>query len=99
MNDLVGKQVYGFKFKKSSLYYSPSMEQHVGKIGTIISYDRYEDGNGDDVHTFRVEFENGKCWSYPYPEILEHLVNDERTVDELLTQMKQLTSELWKTKI
>lgn len=89
MEDLVGKQVYGFKFKKSSLHYSPSMDIHIGKIGTIEHQD-------DDM--CNVRFKNGEIWCYPYPEILDHLV-DERTVDELLIEMKQLTSELWKTKI
>ena len=93
--ELIGKQVYGFRFKKSSLHYSPSMDVHIGKIGTIIEY--YND-EMDDIEYSTVKFKNGECWCYPYPEILNHLV-DERTVDELLTQMKQLTSELWKTKI
>lgn len=96
MEDLLGKQVYGFKFRNSNLHYSPSMDIHIGKIGTIMHY--YNDET-DNIEYCTVEFENGENWSYLYPEILNHLVDDERTIDDLLTEMKQLTSELWKTKI
>ena len=95
MEELIGKEIYGFRFKRLDLHYSPSMDIHIGKIGTIIEYCNDET---DNIEYFTAKFENGEAWSYPYPEILDHLV-DERTVDELLTEMKQLTSELWKMKI
>lgn len=85
MEELVGKEIYGFKFIKHSLHYSPSMDIHIGKIGTIEHQD-------DDM--CNVRFKNGEVWSYPYPEILNHLVDDGRTVDELLIEMKQLISRI-----
>ena len=84
MEELIGKEIYGFKFKKRSLHYSPSMSIHIGKIGTIEKKD-------DDI--CHVRFKTGELWSYPYPEILDHLV-DEKTVDELLIEMKQLISSI-----
>ena len=93
MKELIGKEIYGFRFKRLDLHYSPSMDIHIGKIGTIIEY--YND-QMDNIEYFTAEFKNGETWSYPYPEILNHLVDDRRTVDELLIEMKQLTSELWK---
>ncbi len=99
MNDLVGKQMYGFRFKRSNLHYSKNMEQCVGKIGTIILYDHYEDDDGNSFDTYRVQFENGEVWSYPYPEVFENLVDDGKTIEQIIIEVKQLTSELWKTKI
>ena len=38
MEDLIGRQIHGFKFT-SGIYYSPDMNKHIGKIGTIIYMD------------------------------------------------------------
>jgi hypothetical protein len=95
MKDLIGKQTYGFRFK-SSLFYSPNMDEYVGKIGTVIGQDHYDD---DDIDVCRVQFEDGDVWSYPYLQTLDHLVEDERTIDQIINEVKQLTSELWKEKI
>ena len=48
-----------------------------------------------------MEFKNGETWSYPYPQILDHLVEKEKimeSMEEIILTMKQLTSELWKEK-
>jgi len=100
MKDLIGKKMYGFKFS-DGIYYSPRMNKHIGKIGNIFYIDERDDE--DDVSTsYRVEFENGETWSYPYPQILDHLVEEEKvmeSMEEIILTMKQLTSELWKEKI
>lgn len=89
MKELVGKEIYGFRFEKLSLHYSPAMDIHIGEIGIIESLDN---------EICNVRFKNGELWTYPYSQIFNHLV-DERTVDELLIEMKQLILKLWKTKI
>lgn len=94
MRDLLGEQMYGFKFK-SRIFYSQNMNKHVGKIGTIIEQHHYDDTN---LYGCRVEFENGEVWSYPYLEVLEHLVDDKKPIEEIILNIKQLTSELWKEK-
>ena len=87
--DIIGKKMLGFKFKDGPGF-SSSMNDFIGKEGEIIK--KYPD-------SYAVMFSDCTSYAYPYPEILDHLVEDEKTIDELLTEMKQLTSELWKTKI
>ena len=84
MEDLKGKMMYGFKFSGGPGY-TYMMKDLVGKLGVI-------KGQRDTV--CQVMFSDGAYWNYPYPEILDHLVEDERTIDEIIIELKQLTSKL-----
>jgi hypothetical protein len=86
MEDLVGKKMYGFKFSDGPGFNS-HMYDLIGKEAEILEY--YPDHS-----TCTVKFDKLGLWSYPYPEILDHLVEDERTIDELLSEIKQLTSQI-----
>lgn len=86
MEDLVGKMMYGFEFSGGPGY-AYAMKDLVGKIGVIKT--QYE-------KSCQVQFPRGGIWSYPYPDIIDHLVDkeDDRTVDEIIIELKQLTSQL-----
>ena len=84
MKDLVGKMMYGFKFKDGPGY-THMMKDLVGKLAVIKT-------QNDKV--CQVMFSDGAYWNYPYPEIVNHLVEDERTIDEIIIELKQLTSKL-----
>ncbi len=85
MEDLVGKMMYGFEFSGGPGF-THSMENLVGKLGVIKTQTPTTCG-------VRIR---GAFWNYPYPEILDHLVDkeDERTIDEIIIELKQLTSQL-----
>ncbi len=85
MEDLKGKMIYGFEFSDGPGY-AYAMKALVGKIGVIKTH--YN-------KVCQVQFKGG-IWSYPYPEILDHLVvkEDNRTIDEIIIELKQLTSKL-----
>jgi hypothetical protein len=89
MEDLVGKKVYGFKFFGGPGF-TYSMNDLIGKEAEIIA--QYPD-------SCTVQFDKGGLWSYPYPEILLHLVEEDKPIEEIILNIKQLTSELWKKKI
>ncbi len=82
----------GFKFEGGPGWNS-SMHRCIGKVGTILK----------GMHPYcYVIFEDNSRWSYPYPEILDHLVvveEEEQTIEQILNNMKKLTEELWKQKI
>ncbi len=82
--DIIGKKMLGFKFKDGPGF-SSNMNDFIGKEGKIIR--KYPGSYG-------VMFSDGSRYAYPYPELLDHLVEDEKTIDELLTEMKQLISKL-----
>jgi len=91
MEDLIGKQVKGFKFigNPDSVNYNMSMNKYIGVIGKIKSV------RNDSV---TVMFHNHDNWSYPYPEILDHLVEEEpeeeQSIEEILNNIKNLTKDL-----
>jgi hypothetical protein len=86
MEDLKGKMMYGFEFSGGPGY-THMMKNLVGKLAVIKS-------QRDTV--CQVMFSDGAYWNYPYPEILDHLVEkeDDRTIDEIIIELKQLTSKL-----
>lgn len=86
MEDLKGKMMYGFKFSGGPGY-SFMMKDLVGKEAVIES---------QHEKACNVRFSDNSRWAYPYPEILNHLVDkeDERTIDEIIIELKQLTSKL-----
>jgi hypothetical protein len=61
------------------------MKYLIGKEGTIACFD-------SSGTICSVQFEHSR-WSYPYPEILNHLVED-KTIEELLNEIKQLNTQL-----
>ena len=77
--DLVESEVLGFKFKNGPGF-ADRMNYYIGKTGKIVSH--YKD-------SCVVKFSDGKKWSYPYPEILDHLVK-EKTLDELFDNIKSV---------
>jgi hypothetical protein len=83
MEDLLGKEIRGFKFSDGPGYV-PAMNKYIGVIGTI----RYV--SSDSVS---VKFPNHDTWSYPLSEIHEHLV-EEKTIEELLNTIKRLTLQI-----
>jgi hypothetical protein len=84
MEDLTGKEVKGFKFTGGPGYV-PRMNIYIDTIGTIKTHKKT---------ACSVEFDNGDMWAYPYPEILNHLVEEELTIEQILNNIKKLTSEL-----
>lgn len=89
--DLIGKQIYGFKFPNNyfnGLSYISSMDEYINKIGTIVFYEKHS-GH------YRVKFENGVYWWYPGELLQEYLVNDEKEnfsteyINELFKKIKQ----------
>jgi len=86
MEDLIEKEVIGFKFT-SHPNFVPLMKAYVGKIGKIKKF---------YAGIYCVEFDDGHSWNYPYPEILEHLVEKqvvekELTLEEIFDKIKNLT--------
>ena len=89
---IIGKQIIGFKFEGGPGWNS-EMDSHIGEIGTIIK---------KSYKWCSVIFPCDAKWSFPYPEILDHLVveeEEEQTIEQILNNMKKLTEELWKQKI
>lgn len=84
MEELIGKEVKAFEFKGGPGF-TPSMKKRIGEIGTISNT-----GRGYCI----VKFSDNYRWSYPHPEILDHLVQEEEeqelTLGELLEQLKNL---------
>ncbi len=67
IEELQDKQVYGFKFKHSEIYYNSIMDAHIGEIGVIT-----------DIKESRtvIQFKD-EWWEYPTDLIKEHLVDQE----------------------
>jgi hypothetical protein len=84
----VGRKVKGFEFKGKPTFVNP-MNKHIGKIGIITH-------NMDDCYSVR--FASGEAYNYPYPEILDHLVDKEPEIElsleELVNNVKVLISKI-----
>jgi hypothetical protein len=88
MEELIGKKIFGFKFEheKTDIFYGQSMDNLIGKSATIL----YKD---DDGYGYAVKFDDDPHnieWNYPYPELLDHLVEEERSIEEIIIKMKEL---------
>ena len=82
---LIGKKAKGFRFKDGPGYLS-IMNKYIGDIGTIES-------QGEKTCT--IKFNNGNRWGYPYPEIIDHLVEEEQqSIEQILNNIKNLTKDL-----
>ena len=85
MEDLLGKEIKGFKFKDGPGYV-PRMNNYINVIGRI----RYVSSDSVDVR-----FPDQDTWSYPLSEIHEHLVEEEElTIEQILNNMKKLISQI-----
>ncbi len=84
MESLIGKKMYAFKFDGPPGF-TFSMKELIGKEAVIKT---------QTPVSCQVKFSDGTHWAYPYPEILNHLVEDERTIDEIIIELKQLTSRI-----
>lgn len=77
MENLIGKKIYGFKFKsKERCHYINKMDERIAEIGTIKEYDEYE-------NSFRVVFSDGDFWYYPADEIDKYFVDPLDHIKEL----------------
>ncbi len=75
MENLVGKKMKGFEFRENEfLEYRLEMDDFKGKIGKIFY---------NDSILVTVDFGTSKTFSYPLPEALEHIVQEEPTIPEL----------------
>jgi hypothetical protein len=87
--DITGNKAKGFKFVGAPGW-STHMDSYIGKIGIIrASYS----------NTCSIIFDDGNSWSFPYPEILKHLVEEEKeeeelTIEQILNNMKKLISQI-----
>ena len=85
--ELLGKEMLGFKFNKiGSLDFVQEMEEFVGKKGKITRA---------SIHSCSVRFPNSfHTWSYPYLQVLEHLVENQKEeeidLEALFEQIKNL---------
>lgn len=89
MEDLIGKKAKGFKFSGYPTHIK-YMDKYDGVVGEISNY---------TTGTVRsIKFPDGNFYNYPYPEILNHLVEEEpeeeQTIEQILNNIKKLTSEL-----
>lgn len=84
MESLIGREIRGFRFEGGPGF-TVDMEKHIGEIGKI-------ETEGKDYCTVR--FNKNKRWSYPLPELLEHLVDkepeEEIDINALFEKIKQL---------
>ena len=84
-DSLIGKEIKGFKFSGYPTYI-PHMQPYEGVVGKIT----FQDHN-----VTQIRFPNGRSYNYPYPESLNHLVvEEELTIEQILNNIKKLTSEL-----
>jgi hypothetical protein len=91
MEDLLGKEIRGFRFigNPHSVNYNMSMNKYIGVIGKIKSV------RNDSV---TVIFPNHDTWSYPHKEALHNLVKEEleeeQSIGQILNNIKNLTKDL-----
>ena len=81
-----GRKVLGFWFDGGPGF-PDQMGTLIGKEGKIIM---------QLANVCYVKFSDGQAWNYPYPEILEHLVEEEKekTTEELVLELKKLISKI-----
>ena len=81
MESLIGKEVVAFKFERGPEFI-PSIEKRIGQIGKIIKQNK---------NYCVLQFADMKIWSYPYPEILDHLFTEEEIdINALFEQIKNI---------
>ena len=89
MESLIGKQIKGFKFTGKPIYVPVNMDKYNDVVGKII----YASSG-----VVQIKFPDNSTWNYPYEEALNHLVEEEpeeeQTIEQILNNIKKLTSEL-----
>jgi hypothetical protein len=76
--NLIGRKVKGFKFeheKYNELTYAREMDEKIGEIGTIVSYNELS-------NSYCVEFKDD-YWYYPASLIEQHLVDESSKLEEI----------------
>lgn len=72
--DYIGREVKGFRFDSSNTCeYAPEMEDYIGDVGTIISWD-------SDYYIFGVDF-GDDFWYYPADLVIKQLDRKEELVE------------------
>lgn len=91
MEDLLGKEIRGFKFSGGPGYLH-AMNKYNGVVGKIVY------ANSDVI---QIKFPDGKSWNYPYKEALHNLVKEEleeeQSIEEILNNIKNLTAKICPT--
>jgi hypothetical protein len=83
--ELIGRKVRGFKFKK---YWNKEMINYIGEIGIIKKH--FEHNN-----MMYVSFEN-RNWAYPADQIEAHLVDEEiPTLSDGVMMLVSYDKQLW----
>jgi hypothetical protein len=74
--ELIGKEMLGFKFERGSLPdFVQDMEKFIGKKGKITRASKT---------SCSVKFpDSSYTWSYPYSQVLEHLVENQKEEEEI----------------
>ena len=80
--ELVGKEVYGFKFPSGTdgIFWNPNgdMEKLIGQIGTIKRYS-LDDKSVWVAFPKSIQNINSHIWWYPVSMISEHLLENQET--------------------
>jgi hypothetical protein len=93
-DDLIGKEVMGFEFSANpDIGWNSHMNKYIGTVGRITNYHH---ASNDNV-TYCVKFGANYFW-YPAVGIEEQFIEKEPekelSIDELVSQMKNLISQI-----
>lgn len=81
MEEYLGREITGFQFKGGPGF-PEGMKKYVGQIGKVKSVGGLY---------WNIKFSDKKEYSYPYPEILDHLVAEEEIdINKLFEQISKL---------
>ena len=96
LNQYVGREVKGVKFKNDKVGYYRRMDKYIGASGVIVKYI-------PNTNSFKVDFDYPKkdCWHYPVVELLPQLeleiigynVNDEK-YSKIIAKLVELTVDM-----
>lgn len=79
----IGRSIKGFEFStnNSVVSYTSDMKNVIGEIGII---------NDTHYDLVRAKFKNGDAWWYPKEQAMEHLVEPEINIKDLVKQIQEL---------
>lgn len=98
--DIIGKEFTCFKFDKLPdrlITWDSIYESYIGKTGRVI-----EINSGHPQYAFvEIKLDDGSRRNAHYPTqmIMDKIEFESKSVEELLNEIKQLTAQIWKTKI
>jgi len=97
--DIIGKEFTCFEFTPPDklISFDARYKSYIGKTATVI---QINDSHPQYAYV-KIMLGNGKTNSLHYPTqmIIDQLDVQDKSIEELLNEMKQLTSQLWKQKI